>query len=66
MVVPMSQQRSRFTKADVHRAVKGSTDAGLKISRVEVEPDGKIVVFAAGSGKTHILGRLTDEWNNAE
>jgi hypothetical protein len=47
-------QRSRFTQADVTRAIKGAQSAGLVVQRVEIEPDGKIVVqigeAAAGSG----------------
>jgi len=35
---------ARFTQADVTRAVKGATQAGLHIARVEIDRDGKIVI----------------------
>lgn len=42
-------KRSNFTQADVARAVKGATAGGMKVGRAEIETDGRIVVYRAGS-----------------
>lgn len=36
--------RAKFTKAEVTRAVKGVQAAGMTVTRIEIEPDGRIVV----------------------
>ncbi|MBL0405487.1 hypothetical protein JKG68_16075 [Microvirga aerilata] len=36
----------RFRQADVARAVRGATAAGMKVSRVEIEADGRIVLVS--------------------
>jgi hypothetical protein len=41
-VVAMS--KSKFTEADVRRAVKGVLDGGERVSSVEIWPDGRISV----------------------
>ena len=40
------QRSHRFKQVDVSRAVKGATAAGLKVSRVEIDADGKIVLVS--------------------
>jgi hypothetical protein len=42
-VVGMS--KSKFTEADVRRAVKGVFDGGGRVSSVEIWPDGRISVI---------------------
>lgn len=42
----MPRHRARFTQADVARAVRAVTAAGVVISRVEITIDGSIVVVA--------------------
>jgi hypothetical protein len=37
--------RTRFTEADVKRAVKGVLDGGGKVARIEIWPDGRISVL---------------------
>lgn len=39
----------RFTQAAVKRAIKGVQDAGLVVSRVEIDTDGTIRVFTQHS-----------------
>jgi len=34
----------RFTKAQIKRAIEGARDAGLRVSGVEIKPDGTICV----------------------
>jgi opacity protein-like surface antigen len=40
--------KSRFTQADVTRAVRACLKAGMQVARVEVRIDGSITVYAAG------------------
>ncbi len=40
----MARERVSFKQTDVSRAMKGVAAAGAKVSRVEIEPDGKITV----------------------
>lgn len=44
--------KAKFTKADVTRAIKGVQAAGMTITRVEIEPDGRIVVGCEPSDST--------------
>ena len=39
-----------FKQSDVKRAVAGAKAAGLEVGRVEIDRDGKIVIFADRSG----------------
>ena len=36
---------ARFTKADMKRAASGVLAAGLPIMKIEIDPNGKIVIF---------------------
>lgn len=57
----MSPRRAAFTKADLSRAVKGVKAAGVNVARVEIGPDGKIVVVAGAAEKP--VG-TENEWDN--
>jgi hypothetical protein len=37
---------ARFKQDDVTRAVKGATAAGMRVGRVEIDPNGRIVVLS--------------------
>lgn len=52
----------RFTKADLQRAVAGATAAGLLVGRIEIEPNGKIVILPATDKPAHD----NDEWADLE
>lgn len=39
--------KGHFKEADVTRAVKGFTKAGLAVGGIRIAPDGEIVIFSA-------------------
>lgn len=47
----MAARRAPFRQANVHRAVKGAMAAGFKVGRIEVGPDGRIILVTAGDGE---------------
>ncbi len=47
----------RFNQADLTRAVKGATAAGMKVARIEIDADGKIVLV---SGDAAPMGPASD------
>jgi len=47
----MARRTSRFRQQDLTRALKGAKAAGVEVGRVEIEPDGKIVVFTASDAQ---------------
>ena len=44
----MTRTPATFRKADLRRAVEAVTAAGQIVKRVEVDPNGKIVIVTAG------------------
>jgi hypothetical protein len=42
----MGRTKTTFSQADVKRAVKGALQAGLRIARLEINDQGKIVLVA--------------------
>jgi hypothetical protein len=47
-------RRTAFRQADVSRAVKGATSAGVTISRIEIDAAGKIVIVAGVSAESKV------------
>lgn len=37
---------ARFKESDVVRAVRGATKAGMRVGRIEIDPNGKIVILS--------------------
>lgn len=37
---------ARFKEADITRAVRGATKAGMLVGRIEIDPNGKIVILS--------------------
>ena len=42
--------KASVTQATITRAVKAVQAAGLPVERVEIDPDGKVIVITDGSG----------------
>lgn len=40
--------RTRFTQAEITRAAKGAVAAGLSVERVEIDAEGKVVIYTSG------------------
>ena len=55
-------RRATVTQAHIGRMIKAALDAGLDVSRVEVDRDGKIIVFADKSSES-MGGDKTNPWN---
>lgn len=53
---------ARFTKADLKRAVSGVEAAGMSVGRIEIDPNGKIVILPAR--RNHKPDN--DEWADLE
>lgn len=53
----MATRASRFTQTDLTRAVKGVVAGGVRVGRIEIDPNGKIVILPesaapAGTGSS--------------
>jgi hypothetical protein len=54
-----SKRRSAPKASDLRRLIKAVQDSGIILSRVEIEPDGKVVLIAAAP---EIPGDALDQW----
>lgn len=57
----MAGVRASFKQADLTRAVKAARAAGLNVARIEIDPDGKIVLVHNTETISGPLSAL-DEW----
>lgn len=57
----MSRGRCTFRQSDATKLVKAVVAAGIEVARVEVDKEGKIVVFVGKSGETSEATDL-DAW----
>jgi hypothetical protein len=57
----MTRAPATFRKADLRRAVEAVTAAGQIVKRVEVDPNGKIVIVTAGE----LERREENSWDRA-
>jgi len=53
---------ARFTQADLKRAASGIIAAGLPIARVEIDPNGKIVIIPGQPASR----KEANEWQDLE
>jgi len=45
-VTGVARRFVRFKQADIKRAAKGLSDAGVRDFRIEIDPNGKMVILA--------------------
>lgn len=58
----MSRGPSRFTQADIKRAVRGTVDAGLTVVAVSISPSGDILVKVGGEDSQALRQSPLDQW----
>ncbi|KQM88441.1 hypothetical protein ASE67_01395 [Sphingomonas sp. Leaf23] len=56
----MKRAKAQFKQIDVTRAVRGALAGGVPVSRTEITPDGKIVIFH--DQPSHRPGNPFDRW----
>jgi hypothetical protein len=56
---PAKGRVARFKQADLCRAVKGAEAAGFRIGRIEIDPNGRIVIVAGNAPGPAI----SNEWD---
>ena len=59
----MSRRPATFRQADITRAVKGARAAGVDITQVEIDKDGRIILVAAKSTDETLNGVERNEWD---
>jgi hypothetical protein len=58
----MGRAACTFRRSDVTRAIKAVAAAGVRILRVEIDPDGRISIIAGSSNDNHV-GGSKNEWD---
>jgi hypothetical protein len=61
----MSRKACTFRQSDLAKAIKGAKAGGLDIARVEITPDGRIIVIA-GSGLSEQNAASSNPWDGAQ
>ena len=56
----MPRRFVRFKQADIKRAAKGLSDAGVHDFRIEIDPNGKMVILAGKDATEH----RDDSWDD--
>jgi hypothetical protein len=63
----MSRGSLRFKQTDITRAVKALVAAGVGVSRVEIEKDGKIVIVPGQpTNMDRPVAAESNEWDKAQ
>jgi hypothetical protein len=59
----MPRSAAAFREADVKRALRGAASAGLKVTRVELDPTtGRIVLLSGSNGTAATPTAAFDQW----
>jgi hypothetical protein len=58
----MARGECRFRKRDVKEALKATRDAGIDVSRIEIDKDGRIIIIA-GKPNGANPNRGAHEWD---
>ena len=56
----MNPRPARFRQADITRAVRAAQATGLKVGRIEISADGKIVIITAEDAPLAVKVELSD------
>jgi len=56
----MPRRPAAFRQADLKRALQAAKAAGLQVSRIEIEPTGKIMIFIGTHGT--VAEAPLDQW----
>ncbi len=56
------KQGGKIKQADISRALKAANSAGLKVSRMEISPDGKLSIFIADRSTREPSTTPFDAW----
>lgn len=56
------RKHARFKQGDVTRALKAANSAGLKVSRVDIEPDGKLSILISDGSRIDPPATPFDAW----
>ncbi|MDI3561280.1 hypothetical protein [Bradyrhizobium sp. Arg816] len=59
----MSRGRQHFRQSDLAKAIKAVVAAGLPVARVEVSPEGRLIVIAGKPGEGQDAGTEVNEWD---
>jgi hypothetical protein len=60
-IIFMPSRRSSFRQSDVTRALRGAEKGGMRVERVEIGPDGKIMMFSGSSASSCTPSNPWDE-----
>ena len=59
----MSRGAQKFKQSDITKAVRGVGKAGMKVHRVEIAADGRIVVMTDAAGAGVVQRDSVNEWD---
>jgi hypothetical protein len=62
----MSRARQHFRQNDVTKAIKAAVKAGLQVARVEIMPDGRLIVIAGTSEPAQDVDHSANEWDSVK
>jgi hypothetical protein len=62
----MPRGPSTFRQRDVTRALKATVAAGIEVSRVEINKDGKIVIVTCKLAEPGSVNKGGDQWDTEE
>ena len=60
----MARRALKFRQSEVSRAIKAAQEAGLNVGRLEIEPDGKIVIITGAA--LHSPDEDKNEWDSVQ